>query len=99
MSKLSHRRWEDLVVSPEKVLDYIKPGMNIFLGSGVAEPRTLMNSLFDSDRGNTKDLGLIQLTSHGDILSLKELDYQNYRLKTFFPPWCPPRPLYPEMLI
>ena len=84
MSKLSHRRWEDLVVSPEKVLDYIKPGMNIFLGSGVAEPRTLMKSLFDSDRGNTKDLGLIQLTSHGDILSLKELDYQNYRLKTFF---------------
>jgi acyl-CoA hydrolase/GNAT superfamily N-acetyltransferase len=87
MSKLSNGQWEDLVVSPEEVLGNIKPGMTIFLGSGVAEPRTLMNCLFDSDLGITKDLELIQLTSHGDALSLKKLDYQNCRLKTFFSTW------------
>ena len=80
-------QWENLVISPEEVLTHIKPGMTIFLGSGVAEPRTLMKCLIDSGLSNTNDLELIQLTSHGDILSLKKLDYQNYRLKTFFSTW------------
>ena len=62
--------------------------MNIFLGSGVAEPRTLMKCLIDSDLSNAKDLELIQLTRHGDFLSLKELHYHNYRLRTFFSGWA-----------
>jgi len=76
-------QWKNLLVSPKEVLYKIKPGMNIFLGSGAAEPQTLMKYLIDSDHRNAKDLELIQLTRHGDILSLKELHYQNYRLKTF----------------
>ena len=80
-------QWEHLVVSPEEVLAYIKPGMTIFLGSGVAEPRTLMKCLIESGLSNTNDLELIQLTSHGDILSLKKRDWQRYRLKTFFSTW------------
>ena len=80
-------KWEHLVVSPDRVLTSIKPGMTIFLGSGVAEPRTLMKCLIESGLSNTNDLELVQLTSHGDVLSLKELDYQNYRLKTFFSTW------------
>lgn len=79
--------WKKLVVSPEEVVQRIKPGMNIFLGSGAAEPRTLMKCLIESDHRNTMDLELIQLTRHGDILSLKELSYQNYRLKTFVSGW------------
>ncbi len=86
-SSFGKNQWENLVVSPEAVLAHIKPGMTIFLGSGVAEPRTLMKCLIDSGLSNTNDLELIQLTSHGDILSLKKLDYQNYRLKTFFSTW------------
>jgi len=80
-------KWEHLVVSPDRVLASIKPGMTIFLGSGVAEPRTLMKCLIESGLSNTNDLELIQLTSHGDVLSLKDLDFQNYRLKTFFSTW------------
>jgi len=87
MSRIGNRRWEDLVVSPEEVLAHVKPGMSIFLGSGVAEPRTLMKSLIDSGLSNTNDLELIQLTSHSDFLSLKKLDWQKYRLKTFFSTW------------
>lgn len=79
--------WRNLIVSPERALGYIKPGMSIFLGSGLAEPRTLLNALMRSDRSNTKDLELIQLNSHSDILSLKNLILQNYRLKTFFSGW------------
>jgi len=87
MSTLKRGKWEHLVVSPAEVLASIKPGMTIFLGSGVAEPRTLMKSLIESGLSNTNDLELVQLTSHGDVLSLKNLDYQNYRLKTFFSTW------------
>jgi acyl-CoA hydrolase/GNAT superfamily N-acetyltransferase len=87
MPNVKSGRWEHLVVSPARVLSSIKPGMTIFLGSGVAEPRTLMKCLIESGLSNTNDLELVQLTSHGDVLSLKELDYQNYRLKTFFSTW------------
>ncbi len=85
MSRLSEKAaWESGVVSPEEVLYKIKPGMTVFLGSGVAEPRTLMKALIDSGLSNTNDLELIQLTSHSDMLSLKKRDWQKHRLKTFF---------------
>ena len=85
MSKPSNKpAWEKAVISPEEVLYKIKPGMTIFLGSGVAEPRTLMKALIDSGLSNTNDLELIQLTSHSDVLSLKKRDWQKHRLKTFF---------------
>ena len=87
MSEHTEYHWKDLVVSPEDVLNHIKPGMNIFLGSGVAEPRTLMKCLIDSGLSNTNDLELIQLNIHGDILSLRQLHEKNYRLKTFFSGW------------
>lgn len=87
MNKSPNNDWKELIVSPDQVLTHIKPGMSIFLGSGVAEPRTLLDALMSSDRSNTKDLELVQLNSHGDLLSLKRLNYQNYRLKTFFSGW------------
>ncbi len=75
------------MVSPEEVLASIRPGMTIFLGSGVAEPRTFMKCLADSGLSNTIDLELIQLTSHGDLLSLTNLDWQHFHLTTFFSSW------------
>ncbi len=87
MSRMDDTRWKDRVVAPAEVLAHIKPGMTIFLGSGVAEPRTLMKTLIDSGLSNTNDLELIQLTRHSDFLSLKKLDWQKYRLKTFFSTW------------
>ena len=87
MSNVTDSQWKKLLVTPEEVLNNIRPGMNIFLGSGSAEPRTLMKCLMESDLRNANDLELIQLGTHGDILSLKELHYQNYRLKTFFSGW------------
>ena len=99
MNKIDHTRWEDQVVSPEEALAHVKPGMTIFLGSGVAEPRTMMKALIKSGLSNINDLELIQLTSHSDIISLKKRDWQKYRLKTFFPPGRPPRRWSPEALI
>jgi acyl-CoA hydrolase/GNAT superfamily N-acetyltransferase len=87
MNEHADYRWKERVVSPEDVFYHIKPGMNIFLGSGVAEPRTLMKCLIDSGLSNTNDLELIQLNIHGDIISLRQLHNKNYRLKTFFSGW------------
>jgi acyl-CoA hydrolase/GNAT superfamily N-acetyltransferase len=79
--------WEKRVVSPEKVLAKIEPGMTIFIGTGAAEPRTLVRHLMESNAGNLEDLELIQLVSFGEAISLKELRSQKYRLKTFFSGW------------
>ncbi len=79
--------WEDSVVTPEFVMNKIRPGMSIFVGTGPAEPRTLVKSLTTSESYNLQDLQLIQLVSVGDAISQKELRFQRYRLKTFFSGW------------
>ena len=79
--------WRKLVVAPDKVFENIEPGMSIFLGTGVGEPRTLVKHLMTSQAVNLKDLELIQLVSLGDAISLNALDTNAYRLKTFFSGW------------
>jgi acyl-CoA hydrolase/GNAT superfamily N-acetyltransferase len=87
MEKISPGNWQSAVVSPETVIKKIKPGMSIFLGTAVAEPRTMVRHLMTSDAGNLEDLELIQLVSFGDAVSLKTLQSRNFRLKTFFSGW------------
>jgi len=84
---MSSSNWQKKVVSPEQVLEKIRPGMNIFIGTGAAEPRTLVKHLMASRAGNLRDLELIQLVSFGDAVSFKALRSQKYRLKTFFAGW------------
>lgn len=74
-------------MAPEKVFDQIEPGMSIFIGSGVGEPRTLIRHLMASENPNLQDLDLIQLVSLGDAISLEALSSQRFRLKTFFSGW------------
>jgi len=87
MSTLDKREWESKLVQPGKVLSKIRPGMRIFLGTGVAEPRTLVKSLLASDAGNLRDLEFIQLVSFGQAVSIAAENTQKFRLKTFFPGW------------
>jgi len=87
MSREDEKGWKSRLVDPEKVLSRIKPGMSIFLGTGVAEPRTLIKSLMASDAGNLRDLEFLQLMSFGQAVSIAEKDAQKFRLKTFFPGW------------
>ena len=35
-------KWEKLVVDPAQVMEKLDPGMSIFIGTGVGEPRTLV---------------------------------------------------------
>jgi hypothetical protein len=79
--------WKRMVIAPDEVLDRVEPGMSIFLGTGAAEPRTLVKHLMASDRSNLTDLELIQLVSFGDAISLDALNSQKCRLKTFFAGW------------
>ncbi len=87
MDNTSSGNWESAVVSPETVIAKIKPGMSIFLGTAVAEPRTMVRHLMTSDTKNLEDLELIQLVSFGDAVSLHSLQSKNFRLKTFFSGW------------
>lgn len=87
MNETGTANWEDLIVTPEKALEKIEPGMCIFLGTGAAEPRTLVKHLMSSNADNLQDLELFQLLSFGDAISLQELKNQKYRLKTFFSGW------------
>ncbi len=87
MSQSSDMEWQKRVVSPDEVLERIDPGMSIFLGTGLAEPRTLVKHLMASEANNLQDLELIQLVSFGDAVSLKELRSEKYRLKTFYSGW------------
>jgi len=87
MTETQKKNWEDRVVTPEKVLAKIQPGMCVFLGTGAAEPRTLVKHLMESNADNLQDLELFQLLSFGDAISIKELKTQKYRLKTFFSGW------------
>jgi len=76
------------IVSPETVLSHLKPGMSIFIGTGAAEPRTLVKYLMKSRAGNLEDLELIQIVSFGEAISPKTLRFQKFRLKTFFAGWA-----------
>jgi acyl-CoA hydrolase/GNAT superfamily N-acetyltransferase len=80
-------QWQEKIVSPEQVLAAIEPGMKIFLGTGVAEPRMLIRNLMATDASNIQDLELIQLVSLGELITMKELQTQKFRLKTFFSGW------------
>ncbi len=79
--------WREKIVSADKVLARIHPGMSLFIGTGPAEPRTLVKRLMSMESGNLQDLELIQLVSFGEAVSLEALRTQTYRLKTFFSGW------------
>jgi acyl-CoA hydrolase/GNAT superfamily N-acetyltransferase len=74
-------------VTPDQALARIQPGMNIFLGTGTAEPRTLVKAMMASEAENLQDLTLIQILSFGDAINLEALRAPKYRLKTFFSGW------------
>lgn len=79
--------WQEKLVTPEAVLSRIEPGMSIFLGTGMAEPRTLVKHLMASREGNLQDLELVQLVSLGETIPLDERYSRKYRLRTFFSGW------------
>jgi acyl-CoA hydrolase len=87
MKKTLDPGWKARMVSPAEVLAKIEPGMSIFVGTGVAEPRTLLKELMASAAGNLRDLQLIQIVSLGDAISLEDMHAHKYRLKTFFSGW------------
>jgi acyl-CoA hydrolase len=88
MTNPANRQWPSLVVPPEQAGRHLKPGMSIYLGSGAAEPRTMVRYLMDTDARHIEDLELIQILSFGEAVSPKALHSGNFRLKTFFSGWA-----------
>jgi len=71
------------VISPNDVIEKIKPGSRVFLSSGPATPITMITELIESKNLNVQDLEIIQLITL--IQDSDELDFDTYkfRLKTF----------------
>jgi len=89
MSGINLPVWDEKIVSPAVILTKIEPGMCIFLGTGVSEPRTLVKHLMTSDLKNLADLELIQIVSLGDVIAFSNSSTaQRFRLKTFFAGWA-----------
>jgi acyl-CoA hydrolase/RimJ/RimL family protein N-acetyltransferase len=88
MQKKTDTDWKQKIVEPSIALSGIEPGMSIFLGTGVAEPRTLVKHLFSEQMAKLNDLELIQLISLGDVVALSTSQNKlKFRLKTFFSGW------------
>jgi acyl-CoA hydrolase/GNAT superfamily N-acetyltransferase len=87
MQSPNTQNWRHLIDTPENVIRKFKPGMHIFLGTGAAEPRTMVRHLMSSSAAYWEDIELIQLISFGDAISPNALQTQNFRLKTFFSGW------------
>ncbi|CAB5163647.1 4-hydroxybutyrate coenzyme A transferase [Olavius algarvensis associated proteobacterium Delta 3] len=79
--------WKSLTVPLDRVLEKIRPGMSIFLGSGAAELRTAIRYLLTHGKGRLEDLELIQLMSFGEAISDEARNAGHVRLKTFFSGW------------
>jgi len=79
--------WNDRLVSPEAALAQIRPGMKIFISTGVSEPRTLVGRLMEGEAYNLQDLEVIQLVSLGELITVPGLKTRKFRLKTFFTGW------------
>ena len=86
-AKKAEPDWKHRVVDAATILERIEPGMSIFLGTGMAEPRTLVKHLMASTQPNLQDLEVIQLVSMGDAVAMDERFAKKYRLKTFFSGW------------
>jgi acyl-CoA hydrolase/RimJ/RimL family protein N-acetyltransferase len=84
MGSASNIRWKDRLVPPDVVIDRVRSGMAIFLGTGAAEPATLIRHLLDSKNIDFKDLDLIQLVSIGEAIAPENLTSRKYRLRTCY---------------
>ncbi|WP_022664117.1 bifunctional acetyl-CoA hydrolase/transferase family protein/GNAT family N-acetyltransferase [Desulfospira joergensenii] len=91
MFKKKSPAWKQKTVSTDEVLKKIEPGMHIFIGTGTAEPRTLVKALMTAQGHRLEDLTLIQLLSFGDAISFEALESHRYRLRTFFSGWVSAR--------
>jgi acyl-CoA hydrolase/GNAT superfamily N-acetyltransferase len=79
--------WRARIVEPKTVIDAIRPGMRIFLSSGVAEPRRMTQHLMTASTGALEDIELIQLLSLGTVPVPDPALCPPFRLKTFFADW------------
>jgi acyl-CoA hydrolase/GNAT superfamily N-acetyltransferase len=79
--------WKKQLVKPDQVIHLMRPGTRVFVGTGAAEPRTLVHHLMASCSNKLVDLELIQLASFAEAVAIDNLQAQKFRLKTFFSGW------------
>ena len=76
-------KYADLILSPAEAVKRIRPGQRVFIGTGCAQPQTLVSALADR-AGELPDTEIVHLLTFGDApYASKELASQ-FRVNSFF---------------
>ncbi len=78
-----HARHRDQVATPEAAIARIKPGQRVFIGTGCAQPGSLVRALAAQARRLT-DVEIVQLLTFGDAPYTRDDVVRSFRINTFF---------------
>lgn len=83
MTVQNNRGWQARVVPPQQVIELIKPGMTVWIGSGPAEPALLVATVLDAPSLRHRDAEMIQAIAGGPALTAALAGTNPLRFKTF----------------
>ncbi len=76
-------KYADLIMSPNKALEGIRPGQRVFIGTGCAQPQSLVTALVDR-AGELADTEIVHLLTFGDAPYAKKELAAQFRVNSFF---------------
>jgi len=83
MTVQHHGNWQQRLVEAPTIVEQIKPGMTVWIGSGPAEPALLVATLLDSPSLSHRDAEMIQAIAGGPALTAAMAGTNPLRFKTF----------------
>ncbi len=76
-------KYAAMIATPEQALARVKPGERVFIGTGAAEPRVLVDSLA-ARAGDLADIEIVHLITFGPAPYAKEALRDVFRVNSFF---------------
>lgn len=76
-------KYSDMVATPWQAVSRIKPGQRVFIGTGCAQPHSLVRALASRSRELT-DTELVHLLTFGEAPYASEELSENFRINSFF---------------
>ncbi|MBC8365813.1 GNAT family N-acetyltransferase [bacterium] len=76
-------KYADLIQSPKKALEGLRPGQRVFIGTGCAQPQSLVSALVDR-AGELADTEIVHLLTFGDAPYAKKELATQFRVNSFF---------------
>ena len=77
------KKYQSMIATPEAAVAKIKPGERVFIGTGCAEPLTLVDAL-TKRADDLTDVEIIHLLTFGKAPYAHEKLTQSFRVNSFF---------------